>query len=454
MFLFGITIYTPVIAQTVWYNDCASASVGWGQEGARSNAGKFTIPAGSVATQLTYRNDDPGGIYTRNTVGSAIYSVTQKNYLSNPATLPPGDYWVYASGKPGATAKLCYSLVKTGRTYTGRSYTSKPPVTQPPVNGSRSTLTRGWDIFNDPLSSGNVVWNISGQNLQVSFQLSGAKPDHSYTVGAHLFNRASLASVPQPKQFGGYAVGGEGTISRESKGAYVVAWDFGQLNTDRGGNGSARFNLPVPPGTYYVQFTVRIGGSGTCLTSRGITHGCSVVYRTGNRFAEQFETITIPGGGRSYTSRPPVSQQCPPGPHNIRIDRRWKGDVIVSVPDGVFTVPQGCQAIINSFFWQDGTPGTGRSTQIGKSNIYSHTQQLYINAPNAPLPEGIYTFRIDGHPNATGHLQYKLVPTAGTPIGQPQTGQSTGQQPPVPQPPTTVDDALNIFKKARDIFGK
>lgn len=435
------------MAQTVWYKDCVSASVVWGPQG--DNAASFTIPQASMATQLTFRNEDPGGTYTKNTLDSAIFSVSLNRRLFNPATLPPGDYRLSASGKPGATAKLCYSLVKTGRTYT-----SVPPVTQPTASGNRSTLTKGWDIFNDPLYSGHAVWNISGQYLQVSFQLNGAKPNHSYTVGAHLFNRISLASAPQPKQFGGYAVGGEGSISREGRNAYVVAWDFGQLNTDRSGNGLATFNLNVPPGTYYVQFTVRIGGSGTCLTSRGITHGCSVVYRTGNRFAEQFETITIPGSGRSYTSRPPVSQLCPPGPHNIKIDRMWKGDVIVSVPSGAFIVPQGCQAIITSFFWQDGTPGTGRSTQIGKYNIYSHTQQLYISAPNAPLQAGTYTFTVDGRPNATGHLQYKLIPAPGTAIGQPQIGQSTEQRPPFAQPPTTVDGALDIFKKARDIFGK
>lgn len=173
-----------------------------------------------------------------------------------------------------------------------------------------ANLTRGWDIFGEPLSSGSVKWQTNHRGVAVHFELRGAKPNHAYTVGVHLFNPYNKTARVENNVFGGYSVGGEGVINREGNTAYTVAWDFGQLYTNGNGDGFARFDLSVPPGTYYCQFTVRIGGEGTCLASQGITHGCGVVYRTGNRFAQDFEAITIGGAamgggtGRSYTAQP------------------------------------------------------------------------------------------------------------------------------------------------------
>lgn len=180
-----------------------------------------------------------------------------------------------------------YSVTGYGLDYSDVFKSSNPAV-----------LTRGWDLFGEPLAYGDVMWQIvekgnSPNNLQVAFQLKGAKPNHSYTVGVHLFNKCCLNQKPCYNQFGGYAVGGEGVITRENKTAWTTAYDFGQVNTDGNGNGYAQFNLSVPSGIYFVQFTVRIGGIGTCLAFRGITHGCAAAYRTGNRFADKFEEITI-----------------------------------------------------------------------------------------------------------------------------------------------------------------
>jgi len=110
---------------------CVIGNVGSGPEGARSEPGRFTIPAGNTATNLSYRNDDPGGTYTKSTIGSAVYSYAQKNYLNNPATLAPGNYLVYASGRPGARAELCYKLVAPGAQQSDQDSSSLPPPPLP-----------------------------------------------------------------------------------------------------------------------------------------------------------------------------------------------------------------------------------------------------------------------------------------------------------------------------------
>lgn len=160
-------------------------------------------------------------------------------------------------------------------------------------------LTKGWDIFGDPLASGLVDWDIIGRggqanNLRIVYQLQGAKPNHAYTVGVHFFNPDNLTARPAVSAFDGWNVGGEGVINRDGKTAYVIAWDLGGLQTDGRGNGNAAFSLSVPSGIYHLQYTVRIGGVGTCYTSQGITHGCAVSYRSGGRFGEQIHTLRIP----------------------------------------------------------------------------------------------------------------------------------------------------------------
>lgn len=167
-------------------------------------------------------------------------------------------------------------------------------------------LTKGWDMFGEPLSFGQVGWTVSEghntNNTQVAFHLSGSLPNHEFTVGVHLFNPAALSMRPNVTGFGGFALVGEGSTSRDGKSAYAMAYDLGGLKTNSAGDGFAQFDFNLLPGTYYAQFTVRIGGVNACRPSQGITHGCAVAYRTGNRYAESFEIINIP----STSSTPPA----------------------------------------------------------------------------------------------------------------------------------------------------
>jgi len=163
---------------------------------------------------------------------------------------------------------------------------------------NRAILSPGWDIFSEPLSSGQVLWQtVEGQqsnyNLILTFQVTGAIRNHDYTVGVHLFNPDNPSQPPVNQSFGGYNPGPGSSASREGKTAFVVGWDFGQLKTNNNGDGTSSFYLYVPPGQYYAQFTMRIGGANTCVAHKGIYTGCSAVYRTGNRFADRFEVINI-----------------------------------------------------------------------------------------------------------------------------------------------------------------
>ena len=83
------------------------------------------------------------------------------------------------------------------------------------------------------------------------------------------------------------------TLSREGLNATVIGgWDFGYVNTNGSGYGKDRFTLTPPPGTYYIQFTVRIGDK--CDPTSGQTSGCAAVYRTGSKMGRGFEVINIP----------------------------------------------------------------------------------------------------------------------------------------------------------------
>lgn len=192
----------------------------------------------------------------------------------------------------------------------GDGSTQVVPLDQPSPNISRmefrggaretsgqASLTRGWDLYNEPLTSGQILWRTFARqgapNMEVSVQLTGAKPNHEFTVGVHLFNRMNLTARFDVAGFGGWEVGGAGVITREGQTAYVIAYDFGGVRTDARGDGAARFNVLVPPGNYALQFTLRIGAVGTCRAG-GPTHGCAASYRSGNRFAERLETVVIP----------------------------------------------------------------------------------------------------------------------------------------------------------------
>jgi hypothetical protein len=68
--------------------------------------------------------------------------------------------------------------------------------------------------------------------------------------------------------------------------------DFGYLTTDGSGYGKALFSINPPAGTYYIQFTVRIGD--VCNPATGQTGGCAAVYRTGEKMGKGLEIINIP----------------------------------------------------------------------------------------------------------------------------------------------------------------
>lgn len=162
----------------------------------------------------------------------------------------------------------------------------------------QAVLTKGWDLFGEPLSFGQVRWRVLGgqgtNNLEVTYQVSGSKPNHEFTVGVHLFNPTNPMARPNITGFGGWMAGEGGVINREGKSAFVIGYDFGGLRTNASGDGDAQFILSVPPGSYFLQFTLRIGPVNSCRPSQGITHGCASAYRSGNRFGERLETITIP----------------------------------------------------------------------------------------------------------------------------------------------------------------
>lgn len=169
--------------------------------------------------------------------------------------------------------------------------------TTPIILNHEAPLSRGWDVFSEPLSSGDMHWTIlDNGNLQVSFELTGASPNHRYLAGVHFFDPGGSGQMTGVCQFGGTKiVCDRGPVTREGTTATVLgAWDFGYLDTNGNGYGKAKFTLSPPAGTYYAQFTVRIGDQ--CDLSIGATSGCSVVYRTGTKLGQGFERITIPSG--------------------------------------------------------------------------------------------------------------------------------------------------------------
>ena len=147
-------------------------------------------------------------------------------------------------------------------------------------------LTPGFDIFTDPLTKGKVIWNVpDGQRrLNVTFILSGALPNHEYTVGAHFFNAGTDVNFGHGKNLAGTA-----GVTRDGVTADVDGWDFGFLLTDSEGDGAAHFNLTPNSGTYHIQFTVRINGAPGCPEVE-----CAVVYRTGFTYSVNTEEIIIP----------------------------------------------------------------------------------------------------------------------------------------------------------------
>jgi len=206
-----------------------------------------------------------------------------------------------------------------------------------------ATLSPGWDVSSEPLSSGMVLWTVRNDGiLVVAFELNGASPNHRYIVGAHFFDPSGgSGQLPGVCQFAGDKISCDrGPLTREGITATGLgAWDFGFLDTNGNGDGTAQFNLAPPPGTYYLQFTVRIGNQ--CNPSVGITSGCSVAFRTGNKVGQGLAAITIPGtppaptlpspsGGSSFTYAPSGSKGHP----TLYSEENYNGDGF-QIPDSI-----------------------------------------------------------------------------------------------------------------------
>ncbi len=161
-------------------------------------------------------------------------------------------------------------------------------------SGAEMTFLKpGWDIFDNPLKKGKVIWNQpkSGK-FQVTYILEGALSNHIYQVGIHLF--------PNDDNDFWDDFGSEGWEDNPRDREIVCrwdedveycsplnAWEFGFLTTDEFGDGAAHFNLHPKPGVYNIQFNVRIG---TCGRDPG--DGCGVVFESGGPFTTT-ETVVI-----------------------------------------------------------------------------------------------------------------------------------------------------------------
>jgi len=165
------------------------------------------------------------------------------------------------------------------------------------MNDHYVVLSPGWDIFNGPISSGSVSWNVVGDILKVEFEVSGAQPNHKYVLMATFFDPDSntklqdIDQIPSWTKYGasvaprfdccreGLCASGPGEIT------------FGYMNTNSNGDGTSQFDFKMPTGIYYTQFSIRIGGE--CWPGKGDYSGCGVVYRTGNKYGDGFEKIVI-----------------------------------------------------------------------------------------------------------------------------------------------------------------
>jgi len=212
-------------------------------------------------------------------------------FIMNP---PPGTYYIQFTVRIGdqcnpATGQTggCAAVYRTGNKM-GQGF---EVITIP----GRAALSPGWDIFSVPLTMGYVDWNVLDDGtLQVAYELNGASPNHKYIVGTHFFDPGNVGNLPNVCKFDGWKVGCDrSTLSREGVNATVIGgWDFGYVNTNGSGYGKAQFALTPPSGTYYIQFTVRIGDK--CDPASGQTSGCAAVYRTGSKMGRGFEVINIP----------------------------------------------------------------------------------------------------------------------------------------------------------------
>ncbi len=179
-------------------------------------------------------------------------------------------------------------------------------------DGSSETLTSGWDRRDHPLQQGNVSWSATPTNgghieFRATYELQGAKPNHSYTVGVHFFEPKG-SSVEDVTEFGGWRLPGKRSmLTRDGVTATVTgAWDFGNLRTNAQGNARTRFSFKVPAREYHLQFSVR---HGECKPSQGKTAGCAAVFHSGTRFGQG---LVVFGSTARTTSGIPPQQDTHP----------------------------------------------------------------------------------------------------------------------------------------------
>jgi hypothetical protein len=217
-------------------------------------------------------------------------------------TVPNRDYFMQFTVRGGdcvaSGGSACRCIFRTGQRLGANFETITGTA---PASASREApVTPGWDDFSFPLSSGRVVWSAtltpnSDSTFRVTFELKGSTPNQRFTAGVHFFEPPGTSQA-EVTQFGGTKMGGRQALSREGvDGMIVGAYDFGVLATDAQGNASATFSYTIPLRAYYMQFTVR---AGDCVNVGG--SACRAIYRTGQRFATNFEVLR--GGGTNFNA--------------------------------------------------------------------------------------------------------------------------------------------------------
>ena len=151
--------------------------------------------------------------------------------------------------------------------------------------------TLGWDDFSQPLDlvRSFVRYNHppSTSDLSVTYSLKGAVPKTSHLVGVHLFWASTSQCVTT---FGQFTPSGPcGSVTRQDVTRVVQSFEFGTLTTNTKGNGNFTVNVSgIAPGTYELEFHVRIGAEPPCPV-------CNVIYQSpGPVFGQGTVSITIP----------------------------------------------------------------------------------------------------------------------------------------------------------------
>ncbi|MFA6316359.1 MAG: hypothetical protein WC943_02990, partial [Elusimicrobiota bacterium] len=216
------------------------------------------------------------------------------------ALIPPGEYFIQFTVRAGrcrpsqGVTEGCAAVYRTGGKL-GKSFEVVSADGGSAVERHETALTPGWDVFDAPLRQGRVRWTLgeAGQGRKrftAAFELKGAQPRHSYTVGAHFFEPKGTTVKPVTS-FGGWKVGDDkGELTRDGITAMLAGgWDFGTLTTDEKGDGAFEFDSLIPAEDFYLQYTIR---TGRCRPSEGVTDGCAAVYRSGGKLGAKLEKLS------------------------------------------------------------------------------------------------------------------------------------------------------------------